>query len=79
MFLQGLYAVMMKIILLCLVERPTKVHRPNLSLPCVVILLCIVFVIICMHPPGLYCEGDCILLVVEMILGVGQMLTYCFI
>lgn len=63
---------MIKIILLCLVERPTNVHRPNLSLPCVVILLCIVFAIICRHPPGLYCEGDCISLVEEMIRQLGN-------
>ena len=70
---------MMYIMVLCLVASPTKVHRPNLSLPCVVTLLWIVFVMICKHPPGLYAVGDLIALVVVTILEFGRCLLIVLI
>ena len=65
----------MYIMVLCLVASPTNVHLPNLLLPCVVILLWIVFAMICKHPPGLYAVVDLIVLVVVTILELGR----CFL
>ena len=72
-------AVTMKIILLCLVARPTKGDCPNLSIPSAVILLIVVFAIICTYPPGLYAEGDLILLVAATILELGSCLCIVLI
>lgn len=58
--------------LLSLVAIAAYVHRPSLSLPWVVILLCVDLENICRHPPGLKEEWNGIVLDVVIVLEFGK-------
>ena len=62
----------MNIMLLSFVVSPVYVHLPNLSFPCIAILLLVVLAMICRHPPGLYAVGNFTVLVAVIVLEFGR-------